>query len=65
MKRKTENIKFDCHGLNYSEVEDKLPNWILMNQNSCSELQTEQVKKFLRLNPQKWFAPEWRKLSPH
>lgn len=23
---------FDCHNLSYIEVEDKLPNWILMNQ---------------------------------
>jgi hypothetical protein len=24
--------EFDCHGLNYLEVEDKLPNWLLINQ---------------------------------
>lgn len=33
MKKNAQKPTFDCHGLTYYEVEDKLPNWILTNQN--------------------------------
>ena len=27
-----ERLEFDCHGMTYFEVEDTLPNWLLINQ---------------------------------
>ena len=30
--KRTTWVTFDCHGLTYLEVEDKLENWLLMNQ---------------------------------
>jgi len=47
--------KFDCHGMTYLEIEDKLENWLLMNCDclplevvtGCSEEMRKLVKKYL------------------